>query len=78
MSSLRGGDYEQREEFVRTMLGKMETDAHFLDSICFSDESTFHTSGFVYRHNVRIWGKENSRIIKQVEKASFLKSPGRS
>ena len=68
--ALREGDYERREEFARTMLGKIETDAHFLDSICFSDESTFHTSGLVHRHNVRIWGKENPRVIRQVERAS--------
>ena len=55
MSFLREGDNERRDEFARTMLGKMDTDPHFIDSICFSDKSTFHTSGLVHWHNVRIW-----------------------
>ena len=72
-SFFREGDNERREEFDRdrTMLGKMETNPHFLDSICFSDESTFHTSSrLVHRHNVRKWGNKNANTIRQVEMAS--------
>ncbi|PNF22564.1 hypothetical protein B7P43_G12853 [Cryptotermes secundus] len=29
----------------------------------FGDESTFHISGTVNRHNVRIWGTENRRAV---------------
>ena len=36
MSFLREGDNERCIELARTMLGKMETDPHFIDSICFS------------------------------------------
>ena len=33
MSLLREGDNERREEFARTMLGKMETHPHFIDPV---------------------------------------------
>ena len=34
------------------------------------EESTFHISGKVNRHNVRIWGTENPLEIVQHERAS--------
>ena len=30
-----------------------------LNSVCFSDEATFHVSGKVNKHNIRIWGSQN-------------------
>ena len=36
----------------------MEDDT-FLSHLIFSDEATFHLSGKVNRHNVRIWGLQN-------------------
>jgi hypothetical protein len=36
----------------------------------YSDEATLHWSGKVYRHNVRIWGAANPRVI--VEHVCFL------
>ena len=27
--------------------------------MCFSDEATFHVSGKVNKHNIRIWGSQN-------------------
>ena len=38
--------------------------------IIFSDEATFHVSGKVNRHNVRIWGSENPHAILEVERDS--------
>jgi hypothetical protein len=38
-----------------------QDDGKFLDSVIFSDESTFHVSGRVNTHNCRIWGSENPR-----------------
>ena len=37
----------------------MSSDDHFLEKVQFSDEATFHISGAVNCHNVRIWGSEN-------------------
>jgi hypothetical protein len=33
-----------------------------LDSVIYSDESTFHDSGKVNSHNFRIWGSEHPRV----------------
>ena len=33
------------------------------DWLIFSDEATFRLSGMVNRHNVRIWGTENPRVV---------------
>jgi hypothetical protein len=41
-----------------------------LTRVCFSDKATFHTSGKVNRHNVRIWGSENPRVILEMERDS--------
>jgi len=35
----------------------------FADSLIFSDEATFHLSGKVNRHIVRIWETENPRVV---------------
>jgi hypothetical protein len=32
----------------------------------FTDETTFHVSGKVYRHNVRIWGTEIPHVVWEV------------
>jgi hypothetical protein len=37
---------------------EMEEDG-FVERLIFSDEATFHISGKVNRHNVRIWGTEH-------------------
>jgi hypothetical protein len=34
-------------------------DDDFASRLVFSDEATFHLSGKVNRHNLRIWGMEN-------------------
>ncbi|KAG8303110.1 hypothetical protein J6590_108196 [Homalodisca vitripennis] len=43
------------------MLDRMGEDETFLNSIIFSDESSFHISGKMNTHNCRIWGNENPR-----------------
>jgi len=44
------------------MFQRIQDDGKFLDSVIFSDESTFHVSGRVNTHNCRIWGSENPRV----------------
>jgi hypothetical protein len=34
----------------------------FLDHVVFSDESTFHLTGRLHRHNERRWGTEHSHM----------------
>ena len=42
----------------------METDG-FFESTVFSDECTFHLSGKVNKHNVRIWWSEKSNTFME-------------
>ncbi|XP_046658923.1 uncharacterized protein LOC124353121 [Homalodisca vitripennis] len=51
-----------RGEFCAVMLVRMGEDETFLNSIIFSDESTFHISGKVNTHNCRIWGTQENPL----------------
>jgi len=70
LQSLEHSDYKKRETFARTVLDLINTDATFLQRVCFTDEATFHVSGNVNRHNVRIWGRENPHAVIEFERAS--------
>jgi len=45
------------------MFDKMENEDDYLNKIVFNDEATFHLSGKVNHHSVRIWGAENPHEI---------------
>ncbi|KAJ4451079.1 hypothetical protein ANN_02517 [Periplaneta americana] len=47
------------------MLDRLGADPDFMSKIFFSDEATFHVSGKVNRHNVRIWGSQNPHSIQE-------------
>ena len=47
------------------MLDRHGADPDFLSKIFFSDEATFHLSGKVNRHNVRIWGSQNPHATQE-------------
>jgi hypothetical protein len=51
------------------MLQNVEDDK-FLPRVIFSDEATFHLSGKVNRHNVRIWGLQNPHTTLEHERDS--------
>ena len=38
--------------------------------MCFSDEATFHVSGKVNKHNIRIWGSQNPCEVLETERDS--------
>ncbi|KAJ4440044.1 hypothetical protein ANN_08175, partial [Periplaneta americana] len=59
-------DYTVRSNFALEMLQQENYD--FLDCVVFSDESTFHFSGKVNTHNVRIWESENPHEFVQSER----------
>ena len=48
----------------------MENDPDLLSKIIFSDGATFHLSGKVNRHNVRIWGTQNPHVTLEFERNS--------
>ena len=71
LQALKPGDKPRRKEFAVTMLDRLDPDPGFLKCVCFSDESTFHVSGLLNRHNLRIWGSENPYDTCVLERDSF-------
>lgn len=69
VQALKPNDKVKRIEFCDDMLHMME-DNGFLQRIVYSDEATFHVSGKVNRHNVRIWGLQNPHATSQHERDS--------
>ena len=70
IQALKPTDYEKRQEFAQTILARMNRDPEYLNNIFFTDEATFHTSGRVHRHNVRIWGEENPHVTQELARDS--------
>jgi len=48
-----------------------EENDDFFNRLIFGDESSFHLSGKVNKHNVRIWGTENPRELVQYVRDSL-------
>lgn len=72
VQELKEIDHPSRREFVKIMLeAKVRDPDFFFKKIVFSDEAHFHLGGFVNRHNSRIWGSENPRVIN--ERAQYPK-----
>ncbi|KAJ8875944.1 hypothetical protein PR048_023852 [Dryococelus australis] len=59
-TALKPDDKAKRLSFYEEMQIKMETDG-YSKSLVFSDQATFHLSGKVHKHNVKIWGLENPK-----------------
>ena len=70
MHALKPTDYQKRQDFAETLLARIAADPAYLNKMCFTDEVTFHTSGRVHRHNVRIWGNENPHVVQEHERDS--------
>ena len=58
---LQPNDMPRRKEFAMNMQQRISEDEAFLKRVCFSDEATFHVSGKLNKHNVRIWGSVRSK-----------------
>ena len=50
--------------------GQLNSGPGFLKCVCFSDESMFHISGLLNRHNLRICGLENLHDTCELEQNS--------
>ena len=70
LQRLQPNDKPKRKEFADNMLHRISEDEEFLKRICFSDEATFHVSGKLNKHNVRIWGSEHTHEIRELERDS--------
>jgi len=64
VQALSCDDKRVRYSFCMSMQQCNEKD-DFFNRLIFDDESTFHLSGKVNKHNVRIWGTENPRELVQ-------------
>ena len=62
--------WQEAYESVRQTQRLFNSDPSILDNIWCSDETIFHLSGRVHRHNTQIWGTENSKVIKEKERDS--------
>ena len=68
LQALKPEDKPRRKKFAVTMLHRLDSDSVFLKRVCFSDESTFHVSGLINRHNSGIWGSQNPHETYEFER----------
>ena len=59
VQALKPNDHPRRAAFAEEILQRIDDDNDNLNSVVFSDEATFHVSGKVNKHNIRICGSEN-------------------
>ena len=59
LQALQPNDMPRRKEFAVNMLQRISEDEAFLKRVCY--EATFHVSGKLHKHNVRIWGLVRSK-----------------
>jgi hypothetical protein len=59
VQQLSDEDHRRWLDFCLQLQDLISSDDHFLEKVQFSDEATFHVSGAVNCHNVRIWGSEH-------------------
>ena len=60
LQELKPIDGPKRNMFALEMLNRIEDGEDYLKKVMLTDEACFHVSGKVNRHNVRIWGSENT------------------
>ena len=68
LQPLQPNDMPRRKEFAVNILQRISEDEAFRKRVCFSDEATFHVSGKLNKHNVRIWGSENHYASRELQR----------
>jgi hypothetical protein len=68
--AIRPGDNRKRYDFAVEILNEIDKGEQFLHRVNFSDETTFHVSSHVHRHNVRIWANESPENFVAHERGS--------
>lgn len=61
---LNEADFGRRLDFCE-LIERRIRDPNFLRKVCFSDESTFHLTGYVNRHNCRYWCEQNPHEYRE-------------
>ena len=70
LQQLSDEDHRCWLDFCLQLQDLMSSDDHFLENVQFSDEATFHVSGAINCHNVRIWGCENPQACVERQRDS--------
>ena len=70
VQALKPDDYPRRAAFAEEILQCIDDDNDYLNSVFFSNKATFHVPGKVNKHNIRIWGSENSSEVVERERDS--------
>ena len=70
VQALKPDDRPRRAAFAEEILQRIDDDNGYLNSVCFSDEATFHVSGKVNKHTIRIWGSQNPCEVLERERDS--------
>jgi hypothetical protein len=68
---IRPGDNRKRYDFAVDILNEIDKGEQFLHRVILSDEATFHVSGDVHQHNVRIWANERLHDFVEHERDSL-------
>lgn len=63
---LGGADFDGRVDFCLWAQRQIERDPEYFNYVMFSDESTFHNTGQLNRHNCHYWAEENPHWYRQV------------
>ena len=74
LQALQPNDMPRQKEFAVNMLQRISEDEAFLKQVCFNNEATFHVSGKLNKHNVRIWGSENPHATIELQQDSPKKN----
>jgi len=70
VQQLSDEDYRRRLDLCLQLQDLMSSDDHLLKKVQFSDEATYHVSGAVDCHNVKIWGSEYPHAYMQHQRDS--------
>ena len=70
VQALKPDDRPRQAVFAEESFLRIDDDNGYLNSVCFSDEATFHVSGKVYKHNIRIWGSQYPCEVLERERDS--------
>ena len=70
LQALQPNEMPKRKEFAVNMLQQISENEAFLKQVCFSDEATFHVSGKLNKHNVRIWRSEDPHASRELQRDS--------
>jgi hypothetical protein len=70
LKNYKPDDSVKRATFCDELAERISIEGDFLPNVIFIDDATFHLSGTVNHHNVRVWGLENPREITEPARGS--------